>query len=106
MNAELRETCGIVAEWGSVCPSAGGHPGEHDWRHNPTTAELREIRNAAGENIGLERAYHTMTFGAFLDAIGCSKCDCTKSGDAEVPNSKTEACGDSDCPCHKGIDDE
>lgn len=33
----VSETCGKVAPWGSVCPSAGGHPGEHDWRSMPPT---------------------------------------------------------------------
>jgi len=67
---------------------------------------LREIRNKAGENIGLDRAYHTIfPFGAFEDAIYCAKCNCTKSGDAGIPNNVTEACSHEDCPCHDEEDD-
>lgn len=29
------DVCGAVADWGPVCPSAPGHPGDHDWRRRP-----------------------------------------------------------------------
>jgi hypothetical protein len=70
-------------------------------------SELREIRNPAGESIGLDRAYHTLFgFDAFEAAIFCPLCHCTKSGDADVPNRVTEACADSRCACHEGIENE
>jgi hypothetical protein len=65
------------------------------------TAALREIRNAAGEHIGLDKAYHTIfPFGAFEDAVYCSACNCTKSDDAAEPNPITEACSNEECLCH------
>jgi hypothetical protein len=65
------------------------------------TADLREIRNAAGERIGLEHAYRTMSFDAFEAAISCPRCYCNKSGVADEANRRTEACDNADCPCHE-----
>lgn len=31
----------------------------------------------------------------------CPSCECSKSGDREEPNPRTEACTDGTCPCHK-----
>lgn len=63
-----------------------------------TIAERRAaLRTVPG---GMTHAYHTMNFDAFLDAVGCPVCQCTKSGFADEPTYKSEACGDLDCICH------
>ena len=35
-----------------------------------------------------------------MDAAFCSRCRCTKSGWADVPNVVTEWCENGHCPCH------
>ena len=50
---------------------------------------------------GPSAAKHIFPFDAFLAAISCPLCGCTKSGDANEPNTVTEACDEQECPCHK-----
>jgi hypothetical protein len=40
----------------------------------------------------------------WLEDTFCPRCDCMKSGWADVPNVGSDWCEDVDCPCH--IDDE
>lgn len=39
------DQCGAVAPWGAVCPSAPGHPLEHDWRGRSFGAPTHRVRN-------------------------------------------------------------
>lgn len=76
-----------------------------------TMADLRLIRNRAGDAISMTTAYRTMfPFDAFVDAIACPNCGCTKSGhideantlhgDACDPKAGSVATIDGRCLCH------
>ena len=48
----------------------------------------------------VEHIYRTRSFDAFIGAITCPACRCNKSGSAEDPNTRNDACTDAACRCH------
>ena len=59
------DPCGVVASWGSVCTSAPGHPGEHDWRHAPAWDVRYLLRLVADQRDEIARLKAALT-GAIL----------------------------------------